>query len=188
MIFYFLLAGTALFMALKGKTTVESASEIIEEHLDSWTEFDSLFKKYGQINSVPWQYLKAICLNESNLGKAKSVAAGIITPYDIENSKSSDGKSWGIMQVTVTTGKDLDPACTAEKLNNPEYSVKLAAKYVGQLQLKFNRADSRWLEWVVKSYNQGPGNTNKEKSGKSTGFAQEYWERFKRNLERVNNS
>lgn len=166
----------------------ETIQEKIEENLDSWTQFDSLFKKYGLEYNIDWQWLKAICLNESNLGKEKSVALGIENPKDIENSKSSDGKSWGLMQVTVTTAKDFDQTATAEKLNNPDYSVKIACKYLAWVKRQFNSLDSRFLESVIKSYNQGVGNTKKELSGKSTGFAQAYWEKFQKNLDRVKNT
>lgn len=163
----------------------QAISETIEEHLDSWTQYDALFKKYGTKYSVPWQWLKAIALNESDLGKAKSVARGLAVPTDIEGSKSSDGKSWGLMQVTLTTARDLDPTATQVKLNNPEYSVGLAAQYVQKMSKRFAQIDLRYTEWVIKSYNQGPGNTDKEKAGAIKGYAQEYWERFQRNLKRV---
>lgn len=169
----------------KGADAAESVTDFVEEHMDSWTQYDALFKRYAQIYGVEdWHWLKAIALNESSLGKAKSVARGLEAPWDIEGSKSYDGKSWGLMQVTMATGKWLDPSCTEEKLNNPEYSVKLAADLFARNQKTFNRYESRWLEWVVKSYNQGSGNTKKEIAG-GPGYANEYWDRFNRNLERV---
>jgi hypothetical protein len=181
---YLFLAGIA-FVVFNKKDKIE---ETIDEHLDSWTLYDDLFKKYGQLNSIAWQYLKAICLNESNLGKEKSVARGLLNPSDVENSKSSDGKSWGLMQVTIPTGKEFDPTCSPEKLNNAEYSIKLGAKILKNKQSYFLASDPRQLEWTVKSYNQGQGNSKKEKAGQIEGYAEEYWQRFKRNLERVNNS
>jgi soluble lytic murein transglycosylase-like protein len=183
LIFYVI--GAALVGAL-----IYSKNRIVEEvdavsAQENWTKFDALFKLYGAQFGVPWEYLKAIALNESSLGTANSVALGIRNPYDIEGSKSYDGLSWGLMQVTIKTARGLDPAATEVKLNNPEYSIKLAAKYIGQLQKMFSTVDQRYLEWVIKSYNQGPGNSKKERDGKSEGFAQEYWDRFQRNLERV---
>lgn len=177
-----LLAGLFGGVLYMGRQKIE---DTIEEMSDSWTEFDGLFKKYGLKYDVPWQWLKAIALNESSLGSHPSVAEGIRNPSNIEGSKSSDGKSWGLMQVTLATARDLDFSATAEKLNNPEYSVNLAADYLNRLAGKFSQVDVRYVEWVIKSYNQGPGNTMKEKSGQSSGFAQAYWERFQRNLERV---
>lgn len=172
------------FLGFKGMSAAGEA--VVDKPEDNWNKFDSLFKLYGQMHLVDWRWLKAIAMNESSLGAARSVARGMAVPSDIEGSKSTDGKSWGLMQVTLTTARGLDPAATQEKLNNPEYSIKLAAKYVGELQKKFSMIDLRWQEWVIKSYNQGPGNTNKEKSGQiSKGYADEYWERFKRNLERA---
>jgi hypothetical protein len=162
-----------------------------------FTRFDNLLKTYAKSEGVRdviyngvtipgWMILKSIALNESDLGRAKSVARGMLVPSDIEGSKSSDGKSWGLMQVTIKTAKsELDPNATEEKLNNPEYSIRLGAKYVAKLQKSFSTLELRYLEWVVKSYNQGPGNTLKEKSGQVSGYAKEYWERFLRNLERV---
>lgn len=178
---YWLIGGVlgALFL------TKDKIAETIEENMDSWTQYDALFKKYGAKYSVPWEWLKAIALNESSLGSAKSVARGIEMPTDIEGSKSSDGKSWGLMQVTLTTAKELDPTATEVKLNNPEYSIGLGAQYVAKMGKRYSKADTRYLEWTIKSYNQGPGNTDKEKSGKIAGYAGEYWLRFQRNLTRV---
>jgi membrane-bound lytic murein transglycosylase MltF len=183
--FWIVSIALALLGITKGQTAFEAVSDTVEEHLDSWTQYDSLFQKYAAMYGVEdWRWLKAIALNESSLGKAPSVARGLEAPWDIEGSKSSDGKSWGLMQVTMATGRWLDPNCTEEKLNNPEYSIKLAADLFTRNQKLFSRLDSQWLEYVVKSYNQGAGNTKKEiASGK--GYANEYWARFNRNFERV---
>ena len=167
-----------------GQQLTESIG-VEDDTMPSWKSFDPLFRKYGTEFGVPWTWLKAIALNESSLGSAKSVMRGLKVPTDVEGSKSSDGKSWGLMQVTLTTAKEMDPAATSEKLNNPEYSIKLAAKYLKNLSSQFSKIESRYLEWVIKSYNQGPGNTRREKAGTSQGFAHEYWARFQRNLERV---
>ncbi len=152
---------------------------------DDWRKYDGLFKQFGTLYGVPWTHLKAICLNESDLGRVASVRRGLASPTDTEGSKSSDGKSWGLMQVTLTTAKGMDPQATAAKLNEPHYSVRLGAQYVSQLQKMYSRLEPNYLEWVIKSYNQGPGNTKKEKSGAIKGYAQEYWNRFQRNLMRV---
>lgn len=181
----YIFGAIALFLLNTAKASADAIVETVEEHLDTWTQFDNLFQHWGQVYSVQWQYLKAIALNESNLGRAESVAIGLENPSDIDNSKSSDGLSWGLMQVTIKTARGLDPNATEEKLNNPNYSVKLAAQLFSQNQEQFNRFDDRWLEWVVKSYNQGAGNTKKERDGKIQGYAQEYWERFQRNFERA---
>ena len=151
----------------------------------NWEKFDPLFKKYGARYNVPWTWLKAIALNESSLGTERSVARGIENPNDVEGSKSYDGLSWGLMQVTLTTAREMDPTATQQKLNNPEYSIDLAARYLSKLATMFSRVDARFTEWVIKSYNQGPGNSRKERDGKSNGFAHEYWARFQRNLEKV---
>lgn len=151
----------------------------------NWTRFDALFLKYSQVFGVDRDVIKAICMNESSLGLAPSVARGLASPTDIEGSKSTDGKSWGLMQVTLTTARDMDSTATAEKLNNPDYSVKLGANYLSRMQKLYLKSDPRWLEWVVKSYNQGPGNTAKEIKGEIAGYSDEYYERFVRNLTKI---
>lgn len=164
---------------------VEEVNSMQAQLGSNWNRFDSLFKKYASLNDIPWEWLKAIALNESSLGNHPSVRRGLEVPSDIEGSKSDDGKSWGLMQVTVTTARDMDPLATSEKLNNAEYSIKLAAQYLKWLKRYFPDGSSRQVEWLIKSYNQGAGNSIKERDGKSTGFAAEYWSRFVRNLERV---
>lgn len=156
-------------------------------------QFDGLFQKYASQYGLDWKMVKAIAMNESGLGSAaggieKSVLQGILFPKDIESSKSFDGKSWGIMQVTLPTAKQFDATATAEKLNNPEYSIKIACQYIAWVTLRFKTSDPRYLEWVVKSYNQGVGNTNNEQRGvfhAMSADVQKYWERYQRNYAKV---
>lgn len=161
--------GGVLFL-LNTKTGVKSAFD-----------FDSMFKRYANQYGLDWLMLKAICMNESSLGTHPSVVKGMNNPSDINASKSSDGKSWGIMQMTIPTAKDFDQSATAEKLNNPEYSVRLAAQFIAWLTVRFKVTDPQRNEWIVKSYNQGAGNTYKEISGETKGYATEYWQRYQRN-------
>ncbi len=153
---------------------------------DNWTKYDHWFEFYGGRHGVPPEWLKAIALNESSLGTDPSVARGMIAPWDTEGSKSMDGKSWGLMQVTLKTARsELDSAATPEKLNDPEYSFKLAAQYLAKLSRMYPKVDTRYTEYVIKAYNQGPGNMNDEIKGRHAGYANEYWARFQRNLTRV---
>lgn len=179
---YLLLGSALVLLVVKGAEKVEGIKMSMS---DNWTKFDALFQKYAREFNVDWRYLKAIAMNESSLGSVASVARGLAMPGDVEGSKSQDSKSWGLMQVTLGTAKDYDSSATAEKLNNPDYSIRLAARYLAYLQGRFNMLEVRWLEWVIKSYNQGPGNTDKERRGLIQGYAEEYWSRFQRNLERV---
>ena len=142
---------------------------------------DAIFKKYAAQYGLDWLMLKSICANESSLGTHPSVVIGLNYPYDIEASKSSDGKSWGIMQVTIPTAQDFDISATPMKLNDPEYSVKIAAQFIAWLSIRYKTTDPRRNEWIVKSYNQGVGNTAKEISGQISGYAGEYWSRYQRN-------
>lgn len=169
------------FLALNFRNEID---EMVTTEPKNWRRWDADFKRSAAKYNIPWPWLKAIALNESSLGSYPSVARGLIAPSDIEGSKSQDGKSWGLMQVTLTTAKGLDKSATEAKLNDPIYSIDLAAKYLSQLVTQFPRSDSRYVEWTIKSYNQGPGNTKREiASGK--GYADEYWARFQRNLKKV---
>lgn len=154
---------------------------------DPFLRFDEHFLAFGAQEAVdPWT-LKAIAMNESSLGDHPSVARGIANPFDIEASKSDDGLSWGLMQMTLKTLRDFDPTGQAVQLNAPAYSVRYAAKFVRWLERQFPKSDPRWLEWVVKSYNQGAGRTQQAIRGEKTDTAGaiEYWARFQRNRERI---
>lgn len=156
----------------------------------TWSLWDVDFKREAaKYPGQDWRWLKAIALNESTLGLESSVALGLREPNNIEGSKSQDGKSWGLMQVTLTTARDLDASASEAKLNNPQYSIALAARYLPRIERMLapaiTRAHPRFLEFLIKSYNQGAGNSLKEYRGQSSGFAKEYWERFQRNLARV---
>jgi membrane-bound lytic murein transglycosylase MltF len=172
---YFVAGFGVLALATKAKNTVEDA---VTANSDYFTKWDGLFKLYG---SDDWKILKAIAMNESSLGEHPSVKRGIQIPQDIEGSKSQDGKSWGLMQITITTARDFDTDATAVALNNPEYSVRLAARLLRSLKRQFDKT-----EYVVKAYNQGAGNTRAEIAGKHGGYANEYWERFQRNFRIIN--
>jgi membrane-bound lytic murein transglycosylase MltF len=183
------LLGGALAVSFFGKKK-ENAKALPVNNLENWKKYDAMFEKYGRMYGVPWTWLKAIALNESNLGQEKSVAHGLLNPTDIEKSKSSDGLSWGLMQVTIKTARAIDGTATEAKLNNPEYSIKLAAQIVAQNMRAFNRSSPRYIEAVIKSYNQGPNHTKNELAGKISNPAWhdhvvQYWERFQRNLKLV---
>jgi soluble lytic murein transglycosylase-like protein len=181
-VIYWILAALGITAFSQGEVILEK----IDENSESWTRFDGLFQKYAEKYGLKWTWLKAIALNESNLGREKSVALGLLNPNNVEQSKSYDGKSWGLMQVTLKTAKTMDSSATEAKLNNAEYSVDLAARYLAKVLLpSFSPLLLRRTEWVIKSYNQGPGNTQREIRGEHGGYANEYWDRFQRNLKRV---
>lgn len=173
------LLGIFAALILTGGTAFASnkIEDAITKSGDDWTRWDALFKKHG---GTDWQVMKAICLNESNLGRYPSVALGLREPSNVEGSKSQDGKSWGLMQMTIPTARDFDATATPTKLNDPEFSIRLAAQFLRTLRRQFDQ-----LEFVVKSYNQGAGNSRKEIAGTSPGYAHEYWARFQRNYKLV---
>ena len=150
---------------------------VVNSGSDEFNKFDDLFKKYGGQFGVPWKWLKAICMNESSLGKAKSVAVGLSNPNDIKNSVSSDGLSWGLMQVTLTTARALEGSViTAVYLNDPENSVRLAAKVCAENIERFGIDDR---ESVIRAYNGGPNFMNRAQARANTAI---YYSRFITNL------
>lgn len=137
------------------------------------TEFDSIFQSKAKKYGLDWKMLKAIADIESSLGQA-------IKDKLLENAPDSfDGLSAGLMQMTLTTARDYDPAANWLKLKDPEYSIELAARHIAKLKtLAESLPIARQTEFIVKSYNQGQGNTKKEFQGKSTGFAAGYWQKY----------
>lgn len=154
-----------------------AVADKIESSNSEFDRYDAAFKaaaaKYGISN---WLWIKAIAWNESSVGQAASVKRGIANPTDAENSKSSDGKSWGIMQVTLTTAQDLKAGTTVADLNTPSISIDLGAKYISQM-LKRYGGD---LYRAVRAYNQGPGNEDKRKP-----YADGYLTKFQTHLAKL---
>lgn len=165
------LTGAALFFAanFSSEAMASEKEKSPVKNYPNWSKYDAIFKKYGALYGVNWRWLKATAIVESTLGQNSSVSRGERNPSDIDGSKSSDGKSWGLMQVTLTTARDLDSLATVEKLNNPDYSVNLAAKYISQLLRRFS-GDQKM---TIMSYNQGPGNTEKGKT-----YAASYYDKW----------
>ena len=183
----FLIFGVLGVLVL-GVSKKEDIKTVIQKADGSWLRWDAEFKAAAikwKLWPDAWKDLKAICMNESSLGEAKSVKRGLEMPTDISGSKSTDGKSWGIMQVTLSTAQWLDNTATEVKLNDPLYSIDLAARYFAYLRKLYPGPVAADLQWIIKSYNQGQGNSNKERAGSIAGYAGEYWARFLRNRARV---
>lgn len=162
---------------------------------DRWTRWDADFKRSAAAAALPtfyypklkvnvqgWQLLKTIGEIESTLGTNPSVVRGMRNPADAAGSVSSDGKSYGFMQFRIETARDRDPSATIEKLNDPIYSINLAGRHFAWIAKQFNPLAPDYLEFVVKSYNQGVGGSKKEMSGASEGFADAYWTKFEDNI------
>lgn len=141
------------------KTQNEAANRMLDKKY--FNQYDTKIKAVASKYGVPWQWIKGIALNESLLGELPAVKKGEV---------SSDGKSYGIMQFTFPTAKDMmGRDVTKDELNNNDFSFELAGKYLQKLSKMFNGEEAK----VIKSYNQGPGNT---KAGKT--YADEYYKRF----------
>jgi len=155
-----------------GEATIQGVQAVTgDSAFDKW---NPLFQRFGSQYGVPWRWLKAICLVESSNGQNSRVARGLTDPSDVDGSKSTDGLSWGLMQVTLATAKGLTGrVVTAEELNNPDTSVQLAAQLLRQLIDRFGIDDP---ESVFRAYNGGPN------FGVAT-YA--YWVKIQANLEVV---
>jgi len=149
--------------------------------VSEFNQWDSLIKRYAVEYNIPWEWVKAIMINESNLGKASSVKRGLENPLDIEGSKSSDGKSWGLMQLTLPTARMFESAVTEAGLNDPETSVRIACKYIAWLMAR-NYGGFAQQAFVVRAYNGGPGFANTVAGKRDTPA---YYTRFKSNLAKV---
>ena len=137
--------------------------------------YDGYFKKYAPVG-IDWRVLKRIAKIESNIGLNPRVIAGIV---------SEDGKSYGLMQLRLSTAQDFDPSATIQKLNDPEYSVKIAAQYISWSKsyllknTKLKESDFRFLEFLIKTYNQGVGTSKYELNIKEvSNGADNYWVKY----------
>lgn len=117
--------------------------------------YDGLFQKYGAQYGINWKFIKRIAWIESKIGMYRSVRDGISNPGDVAKSASQDGKSWGIMQVTIPTARDYDKLATPEKMNNPEYSIKIGTQHLAMLKKRYFSSSDRDL---AMAYNHGQGN------------------------------
>lgn len=169
-----LVVGLALFFG-RGKV-----DEVVTQKIqtDAYTRWDDLFKRYGSQYGVDWMLLKATCWVESDLGRNSRVARGLAVPTDVEGSKSYDGLSWGLMQVTLPTASDFRPGTTVPDLNNPVISVELAAKITARNQKLFPGN----LEYTVRAYNGGPGFLKTARGLSDTPI---YWAKVKAKLDSI---
>lgn len=113
--------------------------------------YDELFKKHASINKFPWKWLKAIAKQESSLGLDSRVINGEV---------SGDGLSYGLMQIAEGVGSPMEISIKGKggraALNDPEYSVNIAAKLIGYLNRKYSGQEDK----VFLAYNQGEKNTD----------------------------
>lgn len=144
-----------------------------------FNRWDGLIRKYSHIHEVPWRWVKAVMINESNLGRAPSVARGLSMPSDVVGSRSSDGKSWGLMQLTLNTARMFESSVTEVALNDPETSIRLGVKYLKWLIV---RSGLKNRERIIRGYNGGLGYMNTLKGAAMT---EAYYKRFEKNLAEV---
>lgn len=156
------MGGTAYAVSQSDDTAIPAGPAPSIVSSPNWKKYDWAFQAQAFKYGYPWQWLKAIALNESLLGTNPLVVRGIA---------SSDGLSYGLMQLTLPTASDLlGYEATPQILNNDDTSIELAARYINQLWNTFGNDRQ-----TIMSYNQGPGNTKKGKE-----YAAEYFNRWSR--------
>lgn len=136
-------------------------------------EYDELFVKFGIKHGVDPKILKSISLNESWLGK-------------YTDSVTVNGNTTaGLMHIELPTARDFMPMINPDELLKPEVEIEIAAMLVKSLMKKYNGN----LELVIRAYNGGQGRVAQYLNGtvndtwlKNTTA---YWDRFKRNMERL---
>lgn len=178
---YLLVAVVAVLFIPTGVNVVNSVKNNFWELLSARvTVYDTEFKKRATEYGLDWKMLKAIAMIESWLGTYRGV---VDTPDERANAlnapDSSDKLSAGIMQVTKITARDYYPNADWRDLQDPAFSIKVAAQHLSMLKRLSKAYPQRENEFMIKSYNQGQGNTAKEFSGKiSQGYANNYWQKY----------
>ncbi|ADO82282.1 transglycosylase SLT domain-containing protein [Ilyobacter polytropus] len=79
-----------------------------------------------------------------------------------EPSLISKAGATGLMQIMLSTAKDMDPDITQEKLLAPDINIELGSRYLKSLLTKFDGN----IPKTVAAYNAGAGNVVKWKSDK----------------------
>lgn len=146
----------------------------IKDFGNNFTKWDLAMRGICVKMEIPFYLMKTIGMIESSLGLHPRVAHGLLFPADIDGSKSEDGKSWGLLQMRVTTAKDYDKTATAEKLNNVDYALSLGGLHLRHLDGIFKHSE----EFTVKAWNQGEGATFREKNRLAPGKADNYWAKY----------
>lgn len=168
-----------LFLGIILVADKAGAKDLIVTESNYFTKWDKIIRKFTKIHDVPWRWVKAVMWNESTFGLNPSVQWGLLNPLDMEKSKSSDSKSWGLMQMTLGTARELRPGTTVADLNNPEISIELGVKYLAKLIKRFGISDR---ESVIRGYNGGPGFRNTVAGQRDTPV---YYSRFLDHLAKI---
>lgn len=162
---YFIIGSLVLIMI-----TAKKAFDI-SDAINS--EFDEHFLRSGQRHGINPNYIKALGLNESWLG-------------EYSNSVTVNGRTTaGIMHIELPTAQDFVPGISPEQLMQPENEIEIATQLFKWLLEEFNND----LELAVRGYNGGYGNVKKYLKHEASELWEKnttaYWERFNRNLTKL---
>lgn len=169
----------ALLLTLIVGVALKNNAEAAVSSNDAFNQYDEYYRNFGKQFKVPWRWIKAIAIVESNQGAARTVAYGLANPTDVDGSRSFDGLSWGVMQVTLSTARWLEgQQLQVPYMNVAENSIRIGAKYLAYLVSQFGY-DS---EKVSRGYNGGPTYFKRVTANANTLI---YWGKFKTALETV---
>lgn len=139
-------------------------------------KYDHLFKKYANQYGLNWLMLRRISWIESRVGTDARTSKGEV---------SFDGLSWGLMQIAPHVGSPkeikLKGSPTISELNDPDFSIHLAAKLIRYLSDEFKSERD-----IVKAYNQGERNQKRFLELEAQGSlldsqypaARDYWNKY----------
>lgn len=145
-----------------------------EDFGENWTKWDSLMQSYCEAAQVPWLWMKGIMILESSLGLNPRVALGLSDPTNTIASESEDGLSWGLLQLRPETARDFDIIANAQKLNDPDYSIRIGSKLLRRLYRGLGGIE----EFCIKAWNEGQGAAILEQQGKIVGSSEQYWQKY----------
>jgi membrane-bound lytic murein transglycosylase F len=103
------------------------------------SNYDHLFQKYSPVARFDWRLLAAQCYQESTFDSRAHSWAG----------------ACGLMQILPSTAERL--GLPVSQIYEPEANIAAAAKYISQLDYKFNDVHSRLdrIYFILASYNGG---------------------------------
>lgn len=162
----YLILGLVLAGVFLGKKLYDVSSAIN-------SEFDEHFKRSGNRNGINPNYIKALGLNESWLGK-------------YQNSVTVNGNTTaGILHIELPTARDYEPSISHEELVKPENEIEIGTQHFKWLLEQFDND----LELAVRAYNGGIGRVKQHLKGEAPEHwiknTTSYWERFNRNLSKL---
>lgn len=162
----YLILGFIVSMVFVGKKIYDVSNAVN-------SEFDNFFQRSGNRHNINPNYIKALGLNESWLGK-------------YTNTVTVQGRTTGgIMHIELPTARDYVSHITPEQLTQPENEIEIATRHFKWLLSEFDQD----LELAVRAYNGGIGRVRQYLKNEAPDHwiknTTDYWERYQRNMKKL---